>query len=212
MRIGIVGGTGREGRGLAIRLARAGHAIAIGSRDAERARARAAELAAHGAVAGGENAWAVEEAEVVWLCVPYAAHAGTLRGLEGRLAGRVLVDLTVPLAPPAVHKVQLPAGGAAALEAQAIVGPRTPVVSTLHHVSSAHLAQPGHELGDVLLAGDDEPAKALVGRLVAEMGGRPLDAGPLENAIALESMTPVLIHLTRKHKSAGAGLRVTGLP
>src|SRR5215831_16471729 len=93
MKIAIIGGTGKEGRGLALRWARAGHEVAIGSRDAERARARAAELG--GGIAGGDNAWAVERAEVALLTVPYAAHAETLRALVPSLAGKLLIDITV---------------------------------------------------------------------------------------------------------------------
>src|SRR5579871_3216586 len=102
MRIGIVGGTGREGRGLALRWAKAGHEVAVGSRDEERARARAAELAATlpagtGSIAGGSNEWAVGGAAAVVLSVPYAAHTETVRALAPHLAGRVVVDITVPL-------------------------------------------------------------------------------------------------------------------
>jgi NADPH-dependent F420 reductase len=213
MRIGIVGGTGREGRGLAARWAKAGHQVALGSRDEARARERAAELAAAGAVIeGGSNEWAVSAADVVVLCVPYPAHADTLRALAPLLAGRVLIDITVPLRPPKVHEVHLPEGQAAALEAQAIVGPGTPVVAALHHVSSAHLGDPAHAVDcDVLVCTDDARAMELTLGLVAELGVRALDAGPLRNAVALESLTPVLLHLGKRYKSPGLGLRITGL-
>ncbi len=137
MRIGIVGGTGKQGGGLALRWARAGHAVVIGSRDAAKARARAAELAAagHGAIEGGDNIAAARAAEVVVLTVPYAAHAETLRAIQPAMAGKVLIDVTVPLRPPKVSRVQLPPGRAAALEAQALLGPSTPVAAALHHVS-----------------------------------------------------------------------------
>ena len=113
MRIGVIGGTGSEGRGLALRWARAGHHVAIGSRNAERARERAAELAAlapQGVVAGGDNAWAVADAEVVLLSVPYDAHEATLHEHQAGLQGRVLIDITVPLKPPRVSEVHLPRG------------------------------------------------------------------------------------------------------
>ncbi len=222
MRIGIVGGTGREGRGLALRWARAGHQVALGSRDAERAHARAEELAptlhdgaepgSHGAIEGGSNEWAVSAADVVVLTVPYAAHGETLRTLAPHLAGRVLIDITVPLVPPKVHQVQLPAGQAAALEAQAIVGPGTPVAAALHHVSSAHLGDPAHPMDcDVLVCSDDPRAMALTIGLVQQLGARAFDAGPLRNAIALESLTPVLLHLGKRYKATGVGVRFTGL-
>ena len=213
MRIGIVGGTGKQGSGLAVRWARAGHSIVLGSRDPAKARARAAELAGEGhAVEGGDNAWAAREGEVIVLTVPYEAHAETLRGIVDAAAGKVVVDVTVPLKPPKGSRVQLPAGQAAALEAQALLGPSTPVVATLHHVSATHLADPSHVIEcDVLVAADDARAKATVMGLVRDLGLRALDAGPLVNAVALESLTPVLIHLNRIYKSQGAGIVFTDL-
>ncbi len=221
MRIGIVGGTGREGRGLALRWARAGHQVALGSRDAERARTRAGELAptlhdgadpGHGLIEGGSNEWAVSAADVVVLTVPYAAHEATLRELAPHLAGRVLIDITVPLVPPRVQQVHLPEGQSAALVAQAIVGSGTPVAAALHHVSSAHLGDPAHAVDcDVLVCSDDPRAMALTLGLVQDLGARAFDAGPLRNAIALESLTPVLLHLSKRYKVTGVGVRFTGL-
>jgi NADPH-dependent F420 reductase len=123
------------------------------------------------------------------------------------------VDITVPLKPPKVRRVHLPEGRAAALEAQAILGPGTKVVAALHHVSSVHLADPAHAIEcDVLVCSDDEDAKRAVLGLIGDLGLRALDAGPLENAIALESLTPVLLHLNKTYGSAGTGIRFTGLP
>jgi len=216
MRIGVIGGTGREGRGLALRWAIAGHHVTLGSRDAARAKEAAAEigaLAPRGVVAGGDNALAVSEGEVVVLCVPYGAHAATLQEHRVGLEGRVLIDITVPLVPPRVSEVQLPAGQSAAMEAQAILGAGTRVVAALHHVSAAHLVEPGYVIDcDVLVCGNDEPARALTIGLVTDLGLRGLDAGALRNAIALESITPVLIHMNKKYKSKGSGIRITGLP
>jgi NADPH-dependent F420 reductase len=214
MRIGIVGGTGREGRGLALRWAGAGHEVALGSRDAARARARAEELSAEAGrpIEGGSNEQAVSSADAVVLSVPYAAHAETLRALAPHLAGRVVVDITVPLRPPKVGEVHLPEGRSAALEAQAILGPEVKVVAALHHVSSSHLGDPGHEVDcDVLVCADDKAALDLALGLVSALGVRALDAGPLANAVALESLTPVLLHLGKRYKSPGLGIRITGL-
>lgn len=217
MRIGIIGGTGREGRGLALRWAAKGHEIVLGSRDAARAQEKARELAAElpqgaGAVTGGSNEEAASAGEVAVLSVPYAAHESTLRGLRGPLAGRVLFDITVPLQPPKVTRVHLPAGGSAALEAKAVLDPSTRVVAGLHHVSSAHLGDPGHPIDcDVLVCGDDEAAREVVLGLVRDLGLRGLDAGALQNAVALESLTPVLLHLNRKY-NVNTGIRITGLP
>jgi 8-hydroxy-5-deazaflavin:NADPH oxidoreductase len=214
MRIGIVGGTGKQGTGLAKRWMRAGHTIAIGSRDPTKALAHVAELGGGAtAVEGGENVWAASVADVVVLSVPYSAHAETLRPIVGATAGKILIDMTVPLVPPKVSRVHLPAGQAAALEAQAIVGPATPVAAALHHVSATHLADPSHPIEcDVLVAADDARAKSTTLQLVRDLGLRALDAGPLVNAIALESLTPVLIHLNRTYKSQGAGVVFTNLP
>ena len=222
MRIGIVGGTGREGRGLALRWAKAGHQVALGSRDAERARARAGELAptlhdggdpaSAVVIEGGSNEWAVSAATVVVLTVPYAAHDETLRALAPHLAGRVVIDITVPLVPPRVQQVHLPEGQAAALVAQAILGPGTPVAAALHHVSSAHLGDPAHPVDcDVLVCADDPRAMEVTLNLIHDLGLRAFDAGPLRNAVALESLTPVLLHLGKRYKAAGIGVRFTGL-
>ncbi len=214
MNIGLIGGTGREGRGLALRWARAGHTVRIGSRDAAKAKAKAAELQAEGAIGidGGDNAWAASSADVVLLSVPYGAHKETLEALRPYLEGRILIDITVPLKPPRVAEVNLPAGQAAALEAQAIVGTSCKVVAALHHVSSVHLGDPGHALEcDVLVCSDDATARATVIRLIEDLGTVALDAGPLRNAIALESLTPVLLHLNRHYKRTGIGVRFTNV-
>src|SRR5580692_4203701 len=122
MRIAVLGGTGKEGRGLALRWAKAGHDLILGSRDADRAKEKATELSALAGrvVAGTDNASAAAAAEVVLLSVPYSGHAALLKELAPALTGRVVVDITVPLQPPRVREVHLPAGQAAALEAQAL--------------------------------------------------------------------------------------------
>jgi NADPH-dependent F420 reductase len=215
MRIAIVGGTGKLGGGLAVRWALAGHEILIGSRDATRARTHAAHLAKRGyaKIEGGENAWAAREGEVIVLTVPYQAHAETLGAIKSAAVGKVLVDVTVPLKPPKVSRVHLPPGQAAALEAQALLGEATPVAAALHHVSAAHLEDPSKQIDcDVLVVSDDPRAKETALGLVSDLGVRGLDGGPLVNAIALESLTPVLIHLNRTYKSPGTGIVFTHLP
>ncbi|HXX66628.1 MAG TPA: NADPH-dependent F420 reductase [Polyangiaceae bacterium] len=229
MRLAIVGGTGKLGSGLALRWASAGHTISLGSRAPARARAHAAELqgklsayeardlaaprGSEGAIQGGENAWAAGEGEVVVLTVPYEAHAETLRTIVSAIGGKVLLDTTVPLKPPGVSRVHVPPGQAAALEAQALVGASIPVVAALHHVSATHVANLTQPIAsDVLVASDDARAKSVAMGLVRDLGLRGLDAGPLVNAIALESLTPVLIHLNRTYKSRGTGIVFTDLP
>ncbi len=213
--IGIVGGTGREGRGLAVRWARAGHDVCVGSRDAARGREKASELSAEAGlvIRGGDNVVAASSAEVVVLTVPYAAHAETLVSIREAARGRLVIDLTVPLKPPRVRIVHLPEGVAAALEAQAALGAETRVVATLHHVSSAHLADPEHAVDcDVLVCADDDAARERAIDLIGDLGLRAFDAGPLRNAVALEALTPVLLHLNKRYGGEGAGIRITGIP
>jgi NADPH-dependent F420 reductase len=210
MRIAIVGGTGKEGRGLGLRWARAGHHVLIGSRDVARAKERARELG--DTAVGDDNLAVAQAAEVIVLSVPFAAHASTLAAIAPALEGKILVDITVPLKPPKVMQVQLPEGQACALRAQAAL-PSTRVVAALHHVSAVHLADLAHRIdGDVLVCGDDAAAKEVVIGLVADLGGRALDAGALCNAIALESMTPVLLHLNKKYGVVGASIQITNIP
>jgi NADPH-dependent F420 reductase len=212
MKIAVVGGTGKEGSGMALRWAKAGHEVLLGSRDAARAQAKALELSQQsgGQVAGGDNAWAVAQAEIAVLSVPYTAHRDTLTGLKDALAGKVLLDVTVPLKPPQVRKVHLPEGQAAALEAQAMLGPSVKVVAGVHHVSAVHLLDLGHAVDcDVLACSDDAPALERCLALIRDLGVRAFDAGPLVNAIALESLTPVLLHLNKQYKTS-AGIRITG--
>jgi len=214
MRIAVLGGTGKEGRGLALRWAKAGHSVVIGSRDAERARSKAKELSDLSGkdIAGADNVSAASGAEVVLLSVPYSGHAALLTELRAALQGRIVVDITVPLQPPRVREVHLPAGQAAALEAQAILGAGARVVAALHHVSAVHLGDLDHALeGDVPVCSDDEAARTVVMGLVGDLGMRAIDAGPLRNAIALESLTPVLLHINKKYKVEGAGIRFVGV-
>ncbi|MEZ4361193.1 MAG: NADPH-dependent F420 reductase [Kofleriaceae bacterium] len=211
--IALVGGTGKEGRGLACRWARAGHRVVIGSRAAERAHQCADELSAACGlqIDGAELTHAVRVADVVVLAVPYAAHGEAIAALRGELVGRIVIDVTVPLRPPRVREVFVPSRGAAALEARDLLGGHVRLAAALHHISAAHLADLGHEIdSDGLVCADDDEARAVAMRLVAELGLRALDAGPLANAVALEAMTPVLLHLNHRYRIT-AGIRITGL-
>ena len=213
--IAILGGTGKEGSGLAKRWARAGYQVVIGSRAAERAVERAAELSAElgdATITGMENAAAAAAGDLVVLSVPYDAHRATLESVREQLSGKTLVDLTVALRPPDVRTVHLPAGEAASLEAQALLGDSVRVVAAFQNVSSVKLADPDAMVEcDILVCGDDEAARADVIQLAAAGGMRGLDAGPLRNAIAVEALTPVLLHLNRRYKVKGAGIRITGI-
>lgn len=213
MRITLVGGTGHEGRGLALRWARAGHAVTLASRDPERARGCAAELGReHGiALAGAGHVEALCGAEVAVIAVPYAAHRDTLEVLRPSLDGCVVIDVTVPLRPPKVREVFVPEAGSAALEAREVLGAGARIAATLHHVSAEHLADAGRAIdGDVLVCADDGIASEVAMSLVGDLGLRAIDAGPLVNAVALEALTPVLLHVNRRY-GARAGIRITGL-
>lgn len=208
--LAVLGGTGAEGAGLAFRWLRAGYPVIIGSRDAARARATAEELGqgARGAV----NAEAARDADIAILTVPFAAQKATLTDVRQALAGKILVDVTVPLMPPRVARVQLPPEGSAAQAAQAVLGDDVRVVSAFHSVSAHHLRDPDHEIDcDVLISGDDREAREQVVRLAAAAGMRGLHAGVLANSAASEALTSVLIAINRRYKVPSAGIRITGL-
>ena len=215
MKIGIVGGTGREGRGLAVRWAKAGHDVFIGSRQAEKGAAKAAEFSQEFGVRiqGADNVAACEHAELILVTVPYGAHRPTFDSIKDVVGDKIIVDITVPLQPPKVRSVNLPDGQSAALEARAVLKDGARLVAALHHISSDHLSDPEYTFDcDVLVCGDDKDARAAVISLVADLGLRGIDAGVLKNAIALESLTPVLLHINRRYKSVGSGIRITGIP
>lgn len=213
--VAILGGTGKEGAGLAMRWARHGFRVIIGSRAEAKAQARAAEMNEElggDVLRGMANAAAAEAADLIVLSVPYGAHRATLETVSDCCQGKVVVDLTVPLRPPEIASVNLPPGGAAALEAQAILGSDASVVAAFQNVSAVKLKQLGRPVDcDVLICADDAKAKQDVMRLAAAAGMRGIDAGPLKNAVAVESLTPVLLHINKVYRVKGAGIRITGL-
>ena len=211
--IAIVGGTGAEGSGLAVRWARAGYRVIIGSRSVERAAASAATLMEHGAVEGAANADAAAEADIVVVTVPFAAQRQTVTDIRDAARGKIVIDVTVPLVPPRVARVQLPPEGSAAAIAQEILGEETRVVSAFQNVAADHLADPGYELDcDVLVCGNSKDARAEAVGLIEAAGLRGIEAGPLDNAVAAEALTSVLIWINRRYDSPGSGIRITGLP
>jgi NADPH-dependent F420 reductase len=214
MTFGILGGTGKEGSGLALRLAKAGHAVVIGSRDGERARLKAAELAraGFGPLEGGTNREAAERGDVVIVAVPFAGHRALLEELRDALSQKIVVDTVVPLDFKARHPYAPPAEGSAAEEAQAVLGPGAKVVAALHQIAAHELATLDHAIeADGLFAGDDAGAKERVADLIRLLGVRPVDAGPLKNAPILESITPLLIEINKRHKIKSSGIRITGI-
>jgi len=215
MTVAVLGGTGKEGTGLSIRWALNGYKVIIGSRDAQRAVDKAAELNAElggDYLTGMANADAAKAAHLVVLSVPYSAHKPTLEGVKEHLSGKVLVDVTVPLQPPAITTVNLPEGKAAGLEAQAFLGEDVKVISAFQNVSAVKLKNPETDVNtDVLICGDDADAKKEVIALAEAAGMRGIDAGPLANAVAVESLTPVLLYINKVYKVKGAGIQITNL-
>lgn len=215
MRIAVLGGTGKEGSGLAIRWALSGYKVIIGSRDAERAATRAAELNTEldgDFFTGMENTEAAATGDLIVLSVPYSAHRKTLESVKDQLSGKILIDVTVPLQPPAVRTVHLPEGKAAGIEAQAFLGDDVRVVSAFQNISYIKLKNPDEDVNcDVLICGNDVEAKAEVIKLVEAAGMQGFDAGPIENAIAVEALTPVLLYLNKAYKVKSSGIRLTGL-
>ena len=213
--LAILGGTGKEGAGLVMRWALHGYRVIIGSRSEDKAKTRAAEMNSElGAdyLTGLANAEAADAAAIVVLSVPYGAHQATLHSVRDQCQGKILVDLTVPLQPPEIMAVNLPKGGAAALEAQTLLGPDVTVVAAFQNVSAVKLKKLDQPVDcDVLVCADDQGARAAVIELVAAAGMRGLDAGGLKNAVAAESLTPVLLHINKTYGVQGAGIRITGL-
>ena len=214
-RIAILGGTGAQGSALALRLAAAGHAVTIGSRDAGRARAAAAELSARigKPIAAADNRAAADAAEIVVLTVPYAAQQATVDDVLDRLAGKLVVDTTVPLMPPKVGVVQLPQGQSAVAALQRRVGKAVRVVSAFQNVSAQHLGDLDHAVDcDVLVCGDDPAACDIAISLCTDIGLRGLYAGAIANSAAAEALTSALITINRRYKVPdGAGIRITGI-
>lgn len=213
--IAVLGGTGKEGSGLAMRWALHGYRVIIGSRDAERAALRANELNQQlggDYLIGKDNASAAAEANIVVVSVPYSAQKDTLLSVREQLQGKIVVDVTVPLIPPKVRTVYVPEGKAAGLEAQTLLGDGVRLVSAFQNVSSAKLGDPNaHVDCDVLVCSDDDEAKTEVMKLVEAAGMRGVDAGPLANAVAVEALTPVLLYINKRYGVKGSGIRITGI-
>jgi NADPH-dependent F420 reductase len=210
--IAVIGGTGKLGAALARRWAKAGLRVAIGSRDADKAREAAAALAAEtdAAVDSGLNAEVAARADLIVVSVPFASQVATLEEIRAAAAGKLVVDTTVPLMPPKVMRVQLPPEGCAALRAQQTLGEAVRVVSAFHNVAAHKLATDEDIACDVLVFGDDKADRAQVVALADAAGLRGLHGGALVNSAAAEAMTSVLIFLNKTYRVDGAGLCITG--
>ena len=211
--LGIIGGSGALGQGLATRWLRAGYKIIIGSRDIAKAREAAQHLqesTGSKEVGGDQNTAAASASDIVVITVPFSAHLETLKAIGGSVQGKIVVDTTVPLQPPKVGTVSLPQEGCAAKITQAVLGADVAVVSAFHNVAAAKLLKPDPIDCDVLVCGDDENARNEVVKLVQAAGLHALHAGPLANSAAAEAMTSLLIWINRRYKVEGSGLRITG--
>jgi NADPH-dependent F420 reductase len=211
--IGVLGGTGPQGLGLARRFALAGHPVTVGSRSAERAAAAAAPLAEEGLSVGGADNTGAAAADIVVVAVPYEGHQDLLTSLREQLAGKVVVDCVNPLGfdKQGAFALDVPAGSAAQ-EAAAVL-PDSTVVAAFHHLSAILLADKDVNRieTDVLELGDDRVATDLVQALTDEIPGmRGIYAGRLRNAHQVEALTAILISVNRRYK-AHAGLRVTDI-
>ena len=210
--VAILGGTGALGTGLAKRWLRAGHAVIIGSRTAEKAADAAATLRAEekvSSVPAMENAAADAAADIVVLTVPFSQQLSTLEVVKPHLKDKILIDVTVPLMPPKVGTVQLPEEGSAGQRAQAFLGEDVKVVSAFQNVAADHL-QADYEIDcDVLVSGNDKEARQRVIDLAEAAGMRAWHAGPIANAAAAEALTSILIQINRQHK-CHAGIRISG--
>jgi NADPH-dependent F420 reductase len=216
--IAVIGGTGAEGSGLAVRWAAKGYPVVIGSRSLEKAHTASADLAAllppgSAPLTGATNTEAAAQGEIIVLSVPYNAQVSTIEQIAAECAGKIFITVGVPLNPPKVSVVWRPPGGSAAQEAQAQLGESVRVVAAFQNVSAGHLRDLNWQADcDVLVAGDDKEAKAVTMELVRAAGFFAVDAGPLANATVIEGLTALLIGINIRNKVKESGIRITGIP
>lgn len=214
--LAVIGGTGDLGSGLAKRWAEAGYTVVLGSRDATKAATAAETMSAEligaeaGEVRGLDNLAAAQAGEIVVLTVPFSQQRTMLEQIRSALDGKILVDVTVPLVPPKVMRVQLPAEGSAGALAQQLLGESVRVVSAFQNVAAHHLQAGNRDVCDVLVCGNSKEARAEVVELVNAIGLRGLHAGSINNSAAAEALTSLLIFMN-KHYGGHAGVRITGL-
>lgn len=213
--IAILGGTGKQGKGLAYRWARAGYKILIGSRTSEKAVQAAKEvrmmLEENVSVEGLTNEHAALQAEIVVLTVPYTAHRSTLESVKESVQGKLFIDVTVPIVPPKVSTVQVPEAGSAAQETRQILGENVEVCTAFQNISHELLLGDNNVECDVLVTGTSKEARTETIRLVTSAGMIGWDAGPIENSVVVEGLTSVLIGINRKYGATHAGIKVTGI-
>jgi NADPH-dependent F420 reductase len=216
--IAVIGGTGAEGSGLAIRWAAQGYPVILGSRSAEKAVTTAAELRAllpsgSAEISGQTNGDAAMGADIIVLSVPYAAQHDTAAQIVAGSQGKIVITVVVPLKPPKVSVVWRPEAGSAAEELQAQLGPEARVVAAFQNISAGHLKDLSWEADcDVLYTGDDKDAKVRTLELIRAAGFAGVDCGPLANSSVVEGLTAILIGVNIRNKVQGSGIRITGIP
>ncbi|MFN2463124.1 MAG: NADPH-dependent F420 reductase [Candidatus Dormibacteria bacterium] len=211
--VAILGGTGKEGRGLAMRWSRAGRTIVLGSRDAERAAVAAEEVAAAsgGPVRGMANGDACEAADLVVVATTFDGLEDTMRACAAKLEGKLLVSAVIPLKVEEGRFGVIPVPQGSAAQLAATLAPGARVAAAFHNVSHKLLADLDHAIDeDIPFAASDEDA-ATVGRLCADIGARGVHVGGLHLAPFLEGYTAVLLSVNRRYRTQ-AGIRLTGLP
>jgi len=213
--IGIIGGTGKEGKGLAYRWAKAGHTILIGSRQLEKAQEAAKFvnelLSGAFVVQGDENAQVAQRADIVVLTVPFNVHIEMCNFIKPFVQGKILVDVTVPIVPPKVTRVQMPPEGSAGQQAQAILGENVQVVTAFQNISYEHLLNEDDVDCDVLVCGTKDAREIVIG-LVQDAGLVGWSGGVLENSVVVEGLTSVLIGLNKQFGVHDSGIKITGIP
>jgi NADPH-dependent F420 reductase len=216
--IAVIGGTGAEGSGLAVRWAAQGYPVILGSRSAEKAVTTAQELGAllppnSAQITGLSNGDAALAADIVVLSVPYAAQHDTAAQIVAGSQGKTVITVVVPLKPPKVSVVWRPEAGSAAEELQAQLGPDARVVAAFQNISAGHLKDLSWEADcDVLYTGDDKDAKVAALELIRAAGFLGVDCGPLANSSVVEGLTALLIGVNIRNKVQGSGIRITGIP
>lgn len=213
--LAVLGGTGNEGKGLALRWANAGYKVILGSRSAEKAAEVAEEMNAilgSSNVSGSGNVQAAEQADIAVLTVPYSAQRAVVEEVQHALSGKILVDVTVPLKPPRVFQVQLPDNGSAVQAVQTFLGDSVKVVSAFQNISAHHLTDLDYQFDcEVLVCGDDAEACETVIQMSEAIGLHAWHAGVLANSVVAEALTSVLIAINKRYKTPSAGIRITGV-
>jgi hypothetical protein len=214
-KIAIIGGTGKEGKGLAIGWIKAGFEVIIGSRQQEKAQTAVSEvndiIGDSGKLTGMVNPEAASKGDIIVVTVPYAAHRETIQMLKPHMNGKLLIDVTVPIMPPKVTVIKPPPEGSAGLETRAILGENVDIVTAFQNISYEKLMEGDVKDSDVLVCGSSKSARMIGLQLVEAIGFTAWDAGPLDNSVVAEGLTPILIGINIRHGTTSAGIKITGV-